>query len=876
MKTLLSRKGMAWSCAGSSLLVTVVILLIVYAVCDLAPFGACSLAIMDAQIQYLDFFAYFKDVLGGANSIDYTFSNYLGGNAFGLYAYYLASPFSLLVVLFPKEQMPLFFDIVVLLKLSLCSATMSFYLARRFKVRSSVRLLLCVALGVAYGLSEWGLFQASNIMWLDAAYLLPVVFLGVWRGVRERRWRVLSVAIALSLMFGWYAGAMNCLFSFFWFVFEAVLAWRDGCGSARDRLLKMLKSLAGYALFALAGVALAAIYLVPMLASMVGSSRGSLDPDMLRNTAFVREIPNLVQSYTMGGTSSASTCSLYAGMLALTGLFGVFVSKRCPSRVKGILAAMVVFLLLVICWAPFAALFSLLHEVSSYHVRYSYLVIAGIVVISSFYLLSPSSGLFRKGDNVRLALAAIGFIALQMVLNYVVPAKATGHFVPTVIFEVVVVAVLAMGSCQGRRLLAAALLAVTTAVGMGMNAKTVFESARSANVEAYAAYAEQTGSIVASLKEREGTNAFRLSALSTRGGSANQDESLAFDYASISGYSSVADPDQIRLLLYLGYPTYGACMTPVQEAVLPTDALLGVRYLASETAVRGLSDDEVVARGRMSTGGGEERVISYYENPYAFPLAFTTGSNAVLMSPEYERNVFEYLNSFIEATLGVSGGIYEEVEYEIEAAGSDGASQDVVYELHAPVGDYVLYGDLTRASAGAMTVELDDGSTFGYSQWGSRGVFSIPVDPETGHATVRCHGDAIIQSGARFYAVDLVKLAEVSRVASERAAVIERFDDGDVVLQVEAQRGKKLFLSIPNDPRWHATVNGREVSIETVAECLMLIPLDEGANQVALRYDPVDCLPGVLISLCAAAMLAGIALHERRNRPCLRRWRDEG
>ncbi|WP_445159037.1 YfhO family protein [Ligilactobacillus murinus] len=43
-----------------------------------APFGNKSLAIMDASIQYLDFFAYWKDVLLGQNSATFTFSNLLG------------------------------------------------------------------------------------------------------------------------------------------------------------------------------------------------------------------------------------------------------------------------------------------------------------------------------------------------------------------------------------------------------------------------------------------------------------------------------------------------------------------------------------------------------------------------------------------------------------------------------------------------------------------------------------------------------------------------------------------------------------------------------------------------------------------------------
>lgn len=55
-------------------LITGVILLGVLISLHFAPFGDKSLAAMDANIRYLEFFAYLKDVLTGDNSIFYTFN----------------------------------------------------------------------------------------------------------------------------------------------------------------------------------------------------------------------------------------------------------------------------------------------------------------------------------------------------------------------------------------------------------------------------------------------------------------------------------------------------------------------------------------------------------------------------------------------------------------------------------------------------------------------------------------------------------------------------------------------------------------------------------------------------------------------------------
>lgn len=80
---------------------TFAVLLILFITCGYAPFGNKSLAVDDASIQYLDFYAYFKDVLAQKNSIFYTFGKTLGGTNIAVFSYYLSSPFMLLSVFFP-------------------------------------------------------------------------------------------------------------------------------------------------------------------------------------------------------------------------------------------------------------------------------------------------------------------------------------------------------------------------------------------------------------------------------------------------------------------------------------------------------------------------------------------------------------------------------------------------------------------------------------------------------------------------------------------------------------------------------------------------------------------------------------------------------
>ena len=105
-----------------------VLLLIVFALLKIYPFGNNDLLWFDTQAQYIDFLSYWQDVIRGQASIFYSFSKNLGGNMFGLFTYYLTSPINLLVLLFSKIDLPQAFMLIILIKIGLCGVSFRYYL----------------------------------------------------------------------------------------------------------------------------------------------------------------------------------------------------------------------------------------------------------------------------------------------------------------------------------------------------------------------------------------------------------------------------------------------------------------------------------------------------------------------------------------------------------------------------------------------------------------------------------------------------------------------------------------------------------------------------------------------------------------------------
>ena len=77
------------------------IMLGIYACMEMHPFGNNSVLMLDLQAQYIYYYEEIRSLLTEGGSFLYSWKRTLGGEFMGIFAYYLSSPFSLIVALFP-------------------------------------------------------------------------------------------------------------------------------------------------------------------------------------------------------------------------------------------------------------------------------------------------------------------------------------------------------------------------------------------------------------------------------------------------------------------------------------------------------------------------------------------------------------------------------------------------------------------------------------------------------------------------------------------------------------------------------------------------------------------------------------------------------
>ncbi len=834
-----------------SFLLTAGLLAVLYALSGFAPFGdSASLACLDAQNQYLDLFLLYKRLIEGDAGLSYSFSKMLGGTNVALFAYYLASPLNLLIAFFPADRILVFFDLLILLKLALASASCALFLGLRFPgscAPDGGRRHFVVLLSACYALSQYAVSQCSNVMWLDGLILLPLMLLGVWAVVNGGPlWR-LTVPTALAILFNWYTAGISCLFSVGWFAVEAVLSDRVFAGGGKAAFSAFLRAVLRYVFAMLLGVLAAAALFFPAVAAMSSNEKGTLHWYKLFVLSFRSSVWSIIESSVYGGVCTAERLSLFCGALPLVGALTLFTKKHC-LREKCVAAVGLLFLILMFCWNPLYSLFNLLANPSSFYCRFSFVQAFALVFCAGLALLGTPAD--EKAAPWLPGLLYAGLLILVFLLD---PYENPLHVYLTA-GMIVLVSLSLQGDLRGTKAFCV-LTCLLVFLDLGANTWLFFQKNHREDGQKTLAYIRHQQTMIDSLRAYD-PGTFRISQLKNRDTtdlrrSAVYDEAQAYGYWSIVEYTSTVDDRQLTFLENGGYRNIANMMSVVNTSVLGTDSFLGVRYVLSDYPIRGLTEEP----GLFSFDG--KRV---YRNPFALPLAFLTDT----AEPEtlvYE-DPFQYQNDLYSALLGEPTALYRPLSFERTLLGSPTDDDRVqVYTLALPEGDLAVYGNFPWKMANGPILDLNGRQKTIYAGWLAPSVFYVPTDPGDSSAAVSVHGDATLEEGEeQFYALDLDALRAATDRLKARALPDAVFEDGHVTVTAEAGEGDRLFLSVPFDQGWTVAVNGLPVEAGRFADLFYLIPLSAGENRVELRYQVPGLRLGLLISAAALLLLTAVTV----------------
>lgn len=507
-------------------LITLLIILCIYALNGFAPFGTKTLAVMDANIQYIDFFSYLKDVIAGKNSITYSFGKTLGGSNIAVFSYYLSSPFNLLLLFFSNANLYTFFNIVVALKLTLASIAFAYFITNRFETSYKDHSILFILLSCGYGLCQYSFFQASNIMWLDGMYMLPFMLLQVYYIVQGKKNWNLSIAVGLAIIFNWYMAGISCVFTGIWFLLECCLYAVEN----KMTFIQFIKSGIRYVIAMILGVMVSAILFLPTIGALTNGPRGSLSFKDLLDFSFVGNMLSVIPKYSYGAHSELGFAALFCGGLAIVLALSVFFNKQIKVKVKIVLGVFLFGILLCLYWHPLYLVFSLFKFVGSYNYRYSFLVEFFILFLATYNCVYAK----EKNNIVKTGVIAIVFSILNIVLtrHYTHQEKIYAYL--TVAMIIILTALYISSQLmtkQKTKQLLLVLLLIVGSIDLGINSGLLANSLCMNDLE-YTSYRKNQEKIIRNIQNDDQSN-YRITQTSNRvmyegNLTANYDEPLSY------------------------------------------------------------------------------------------------------------------------------------------------------------------------------------------------------------------------------------------------------------------------------------------------------------------------------------------------------------
>lgn len=771
------------------------------------PFGPESFLTEDLKYQYIDFFTWFRHVLTGEANVFYSFAQGMGSNTWGLYSYYLASPFNLIILLFDEAHLTLAIYVIVALKLACMNTAMAWYLRRRFTLQRTWAL----ALALCYTWSTWTATNLRNPLWLDALILLPLMAWGCRQLLRKGSIVGLSLLVAVDVITCWYMAYITLLFCCLFVLFElAVMVFDEGEHPGGKWIAGRA---ARFTTAILLGIGLSAWTFVPTILAMMGG-------EATKAFSHFHTYPTaLIRGFLPGAWNLDHVPQFYTGLIPLVLAIAMLFEKRVDKRLRaltfffaGFLVVSSVLGVLMYVWCGF-------RQPNGFYCRIAFLL-SFLEIWAAAYLL------MRRGE-IRPA-------HLKNAQTSWHEANAQRkHLDPTL-----------------RALVPFGALALVL-VDLGLNAHVCWTKLYvNYPQEAHDAYVSAVDAQMEELGELDTDAFYRVDKTYNRAGAAFN-EGIAHGFNQLSTYSSANNPKAVAFLNSLGYSSEGEFSSVYAAPNLVMDSLLGVRYIG--TWSKPVESTETTLPHSNVTS-------PLYYNPHAlslgYPCANGTDSEATLQGD----NPFERQNTLFVELTGIERPLYTQLQG-VEQTRSD-ASITWAVELPAHTIGYT-YAQTGVESDWSQSVGLIVGGEM-ISSEATRFSHNVRAFGESGDESTQ-HEISMVQgspetqlppkSQCLFYALNIDVFEEGIERLQSRQFVPDVFEDGHVEGVYNAEKQTDLVLSIPYDKGWSAIIDGKEVALSPAfGGGMSQIQVPKGSHRIEMRFQS----PGFTVG-CAASIAALVA-----------------
>lgn len=843
-------------------LIVAILSCILFLVYGMYPLGDKTLAWCDMNQQVVPILLQFRDILMGKSSMFLNMQNAGGMNFWGVFLFFISSPFSFLTVLIPKAYMTVFMNIFVVLRLMVCAFTATLFFSLYFKKLGNP--VNCI-LGIMYAFSGYAMLFYQNVVWLDMMYMFPLLLIGVNKLINDNKICIYVTTLSATIFIHFHISFMVIVFLIIYMGLYIIIMKPNNKG----------KILSLFAISSLISVAITSVVWLPTFFQYLNSARGDNIIKNLASGSFFAPV------YT---TSMILLCSLII-IAIIPFCFTNFVILK-----KDIMLSFVIFILMAV--PLFIDPINKMCHMGSYQAfpaRYGYIttfcgliVVATIlsnidsnrivfsekkfvVLISGLLFAFYAFGLFllayyknKMGSYVRtLWVNKTSFIL--MISFYILGIAC--YFLSTLLWKkrkiskglfVVVIGIVSIGE-----------ILFNCSVFIGTAVRSDFTYRQSIALEG-----QVNDSEFYRVKQKH-----KYFDVNRVGG---------IGYNSLGHYTSLTSKDYMFTMKTLGYSCYWMEVSSVGGSKF-TDAIFSNKYIIKK-------NDDIDIRDEVVYFGD---IFCLVKNPYFLPLGIKTKSdlskceeiqgNSRFDCQEYMAkllfstnnkifNRYDYLSAE-NIEYKENGGIYSikkkddnsicSIKYSIDVTSRETLYFDCFMYLSNKLKEPINDSFKVKVNGVIVQNKYPNQSSNGLLELGTFENESVEIEVIL-YKNIECKSFGV-------YGLDEINLKDL---INDTQGVNLKVVGNRIIGNCNASSNEYLYISAPYYNGYTAKVNGEYTQVYKTFDSFLSIKLNKGENQIELEYIPRGFRIGVLLTILGVLFLITFIVFIR-NHPIIRIIRFE-
>ncbi|MDO5559200.1 MAG: YfhO family protein [Oscillospiraceae bacterium] len=882
--------------------IPVIIMALAYGLFDVYPLGNLmgtkldgranahdgSVLVLDLNGQYVYYFEALRDAIWGDKSILYNWSRNLSGEYMGIIGYYLASPFTLIVMLLPRTMLLESLLIMQLAKLGAVGVTFSCYLRKSKKMKPLDSLVF----STLFALCAYAVIQLMDPMWIDGLVLLPLIMLGIEYLIDKKLRANYIIPLAIMFFANFYIGYMIAIFSVLYFVFYFIF-----CTDEKDHTWKeMGQTILRFGYCSVIAGACAAIMILPVYYSLSLGKFEFTTPDFSVSLQFdsIDILSKLLPS-SYDTVRNEGLPEIYCGTLAVLMLPLFFFNSKIDTKKKIgyalLLAAMFFSMYIkpidmwwhggqVPNWLPY---------------RYSF-IMSWIILVMAAMAFEKLDGLKPNAIGGTFFGILVYLLLAEKLFKYENIQVLSGLWFTAGCILCFSILVSAYRDNAGSKVIPVTILLIVSGELLLNSFDTLKAVDKDVTFSMRSSYYDyiQTGRDAVDAMENYDQGLYRSEKVANKNvlrRTVNDD--MAFGLKGVTHSSSVMNAKMIDTLGKLGFVTRGH-YTRYNGTTPLTDSLLGIKYVMDSENSGVDPSYPYVLSTKTTHDNGKTDQIDLYQNPNALSIGYMVDKDIENAYIQNSDNPFENQNALLSAMLGEEKEYFKRLNFSqdpiytnvsIENAGDQtkyvanaGANDWTIdYFVHAETDDPVFFYFPTvyekKINLWKGTWDESQGQ-FNYSTflnyYYEDEYFCIQrlgkYDANTNfslRATIANEYTYMKDQLFYYFDEDLFN-ADMEKLKQNQLS-IEKWSDTHIEGTVTANEGQMFFTSIPNEKGWTVKVDGKKAEISEVAGGFIAVDMDPGTHKVEMSFFPAGMPLGILLSIAGIGLVVIFIMIDSKN-----------